>query len=360
MFECIQCNYKTDRSTDLTRHNNTKKHIKNMSICNIEKSKSNINNIIDVVPNLSSNDKFFAYTPKYAKNLPLNDNLSSDVHIKKENVLKEEEKYSCECGKHFVYQSGLSRHKLKCDGMNQSQEMKEMKKMMLTMNNTILNLQKALNMQQSNSLTNSNNTILANNSNNVTDNSIKNISNQKQINVYSYVSQNYNTAEPLKKIEHEKIKDMIVYKEKTIKPYPIGEVLVFQYNQQKLNQFLGDIILEHYKKKNPNEQQIWTCDVSRLSFMIQALVNQDNKKWLHDKKGVKFISYVVEPILEGVRLMLIDYVNDLYDNKIQIKQQSKFSEQIESSNKIVFDINTKTLHKQVLTYVAPYFQLELQ
>lgn len=314
MYECIICDYKTERSVDLKRHNNSKKHMKNIHLNNLNINNDNNNNCSNNATQNTKNSLKLTFknnanieccanaTLNATPNVTLNDS-DKQTFKKNENTLS---KYICNCGKKFSHHSSLYRHKSTCNGINpldeieklktQVNEIEQFKNTIVNMHNIILDLKNKMDKQVTKTnVTNATNDLInyshnTNSNNNFIDNSIKNISNQKQINVYNYVSQNYQNAKPLQQIEQDKITEMLIYEEKTNKTHSIEDILVHYYNKKILDQYLGNLILKEYRKQNPSEQQIWTGDVSRLSFIIKSIVNQDEKIWLHDKKGCQQLS----------------------------------------------------------------------
>lgn len=78
--------------------------------------------------------------------------------------------------------------------------------------------------------------------------------------------------------------------------------LIFYYKKNKLDKYLGDFIVKHYKKDNPELQAMWNSDTERLNYFIRELYNiknnqielkdtNENQKidiqWIVDRKGLK-------------------------------------------------------------------------
>ena len=111
----------------------------------------------------------------------------------------------------------------------------------------------------------------------------------------------YNNFEFLKEKSHYKIADSILHK----------------YKHKTLVEYLSNLLIDHYKKENPNDQAVWNTDVARLSYVVKDSINKQNiSKWIVDKKGHVLSSYTVQPIIDKLR----DRMNDSYkkiskDNK---------------------------------------------
>ena len=84
MYRCEICNYSTDRSNNLSRHDKSKKHMKNMNLI----TDSNLTDSVNVNKNVDIEQK---------------NNQNNDL-----------KKYICLCGKHFSHRQSLWMHKKKC------------------------------------------------------------------------------------------------------------------------------------------------------------------------------------------------------------------------------------------------------
>jgi len=66
--------------------------------------------------------------------------------------------------------------------------------------------------------------------------------------------------------------------------------------KKSLDKFIGDIIIKEYKKEDTKTQQIWTTDVSRLSFLVRQILNETEKVWMSDKKGTCLLKMIIKPM----------------------------------------------------------------
>jgi hypothetical protein len=286
-------------------------------------------------------------------------------------------RYICECNREYSTRQNLWKHKQKCTERHTKIELSVTKKELNDIKLTLAEVQKTvakiasnqtpqsiilqpLNTQQEQLqnqpiTTNSHN--LTTNSHNVVGNNVQN-NNQKVINVYQYVNSNYNDAQPIKMLEKQDV-DKLLIVDKNIK-HSIEDLLIFNQTKYKLDSFLGEIIINAYKKEDPEEQQIWTSNVIKLTFIVRQILNKTDKTWLTDKKGVCLTKHIIEPLLKEIKKLLQKYVKALEEH-----QELKSLEEIEKSQnkgtfavKIIYDINDKSLHKKILRYIAPHFQLE--
>jgi hypothetical protein len=312
MYKCENCKFCTNKSTDYKRHLETKKHL-----LNIDKNKV-----------LGKNDQ------------------------------PDNKKFVCTiCGKKYKHNSTLSAHKQICKAKNTN--------IIETIKTQILK-----ELEQSHQLPLSivtNNDYSTNNSNNITStsnttlNDNKIINNNKTINVVSYINSHYANTEPLKPICQEKITQMIIMKPEEQGNHTFCEFLVYNHDKKILDEFLGRIITDAYKKKNPAEQQFWATDVARLTFVVRQVLNT-NDIWLTNKKGTQIINYIIDPFLDELLAMLVDHIKKcrLENLKSNVSNDNleKNSNQIFSSKKIILDIANKDLHQKILKQITPQFQIK--
>jgi hypothetical protein len=282
----------------------------------------------------------------------MHDILNTDLtyHEQSKNLnLSCNKEYKCKCSKVFKHKQSLFNHKKKCELIKTNLD-DNFKNEML---NEIKELKETIG-----KLTNISNPININVTN-------KNVTN-KIANVYNHIVKNYTKAEPIKLLGKNDITKLLTYKA-TTDNHSIEDIIIFNYSKQLFDQFVGNIIVNEYKKKNPLDQQIWSSDVTRLSFIVRRILkdmtNQkvDEKIWMQDKKGVCLTQLVIEPIIEEIRVIIFDYC-DLCKSQMKVanlKEIEKLSENVFYILKIMYEINTKEIHSKILKYIAPHFQLEI-
>ena len=75
---------------------------------------------------------------------------------------------------------------------------------------------------------------------------------------------------------------------------PIEDIVIYKYKKKKLDKYLADKIIKHYKKDDPTKQATWNTDVDRCSYLIHdEIVNDDSDEeneitWVRDQKGKIF------------------------------------------------------------------------
>lgn len=393
MYKCEPCNFSTNRSRDLSRHNESNKHMNNMIKCT-EKYDINYDKMI-MVANCDtctrSDVSFFVGNGsiKTSKNATIenrthdNKNIIIDLENINDFTLSanknfnniEKQKYACECGKEYSFRQCLYRHRKTCQKREYIKEMGELKKKVAQMDvleNKISLMSEKIQLLESNSQSiietptlkysnnksiYSNNAMITTNSNNTINNTNNN---QKIINVYNYVTKNYTNAEPIKMLNKQDVTKLLTIEDKNTE-HSIEDFIIFNQSKRSLNQFIGDFIIKEYKKEDPNEQQIWATDVSRLSFLVRQVLNKTDKTWLKDMKGTCLGKHIITPIFKEIKKMMQDHIKKLdsvnYD-ELSISELEKLETNGALALKIIYDINQKNLHPKVLSHIVSSFQLE--
>lgn len=319
-YICELCNYATDVKFAYERHSFSKKHVKN-----IEK---NVNK------------------QPYASRM--NPVVIIEKHIKKV--------YTCQfCNNKFANAGNLARHYKACpdkkgiesiytkDIEKYKKEIKHLKKINIILENDRhkwdedkKQLNNAIHHYQS----------LLNNAGTVVKTSIS---------ALSYVIKNYKNAPTLEKLTDY---SYIQYKDEE-DDFDLLAMIFTHHQNKTLHQYLGDFIVNAYKKDDPDEQSLWSSDTVRLTYIIKELLDKKGD-WTVDKKGDKTKKYIIDPLLEYIMKLLATFLDDnalenyLHDSK---KRMQKRMCDINSAAYIIADIKNNNLAPQIIKYIAPHFYL---
>lgn len=301
-FTCKPCNYSScDKS-------NFNKHIKSY----LHKQKSNA--IVDIKVGTLGN----------ARNLETTSKIPDDTD------------YKCQfCERIFSRSNSLSKHENICASKfikmkELEMELKIAKNQLHTATNQIDELKKYIKSTE--------------NKNNITYN----------LSVKNYVQQNYSDAPALEGIQD--------YKKLTYECIDFGQTLVNKYNDDTIHKFLGDFIIQYYKKDDPSQQSIWNSDISRLTYIVKELVMSNKSIWNHDPKGTKVKNYIINPFLKHIR----EYIDDYWIKNVDMKENIRsmdtdyiitLQSNLQILHKIKKDITNDTIGNDIIKYIAPYFYM---
>lgn len=364
-LECIPCNYETTRAYDMKKHEDSKKHAKKMHLYLLKypnkpvMTTHKISERMSILPIASIDENFQNFASNDASKISKSEqdtvkNIKYCVEI--EQKPKKKCNTICGCGKAFSHTSSLARHKHTCDQIDYKSEINDLKKQLITLQETIAKPQQIT--------TASNNTSQIDNSfntNNITDNSIKSVTNNtKTLNVVTYLNSNYNDAQPIKMLESNDVTKLLSYVE--LGKHTLEDHIIFYYRTCMLDQFLGELILKEFKKSDPKKQQIWISDIPRLSFLVRSAISKNESMWHPDKKGITLTKNIISPVSDEIFTLMKAYSHTckITINDAQFEyQKEEIYKKSETAIEIIKEINLKTLHHKILLFIAPYFQLEL-
>jgi hypothetical protein len=187
-------------------------------------------------------------------------------------------------------------------------------------------------------------------------------STNKSMNIMSHAMKYWTNAPPIRQLEGKEAMKLITFENKS--KHPIEDVVMHQFNSGTLYRFLGNVLIKEFKKEEEVDQSLWTTDSSRLCFIIKQIVGDDGgDKWIADKSGLEIIKLLISPLVNRVTEMLSEYLNKLV-NDIKKSNDSDFSnramEKMCDAKIVVRGIVKNDLHKEILKYIAPYFNINVK
>jgi len=310
-YTCVICNYKTVDSGNYSRHKKTKKHLTNCK------------------------------------------NASP--------IGKNEEKYKCDnCGQKYQQSQGLSRHRKKCikntsnsENINIMTELVKHVKELMKQNHKLMQENKDVKIEMLERI---------NNENREDKKYLKKLVTEAgsmvktSINALTYASKYYTNAPilgPVKNYDElgpEESDEQLV------------DVLIFYQKQNMIAKYLGDFLVRTYKTDKPENQSMFSADVSRLNYIVRLVCGSNNKpEWCKDNSGIKIKNTIIIPMLEHIKQKIIIY------NKTKSKEISYYStgEMLEIIKKmgitaeISRDIDTNYIADNIIKYIAPHFSMDL-
>lgn len=183
----------------------------------------------------------------------------------------------------------------------------------------------------------------------------------------NFVINNYKNAPPLKEEKYEEILD---------DTERFTNNLAYYNKNNMVDERLGDIIIKKFKKDDPCQQSFWSTDSSRQNYIVRHHHNDEkngqhdlkvivkNKKeneWTRDKGGIKITKMVIDPLLNNVKKLNDEQINNnnqkITNGKISLKKQQPILDNMIQLSEINTKIKNDTLAKNINKYIAPYFSL---
>lgn len=332
-YNCALCKYSTDNNSNYNHHLKSKKHCKNEIVNNIDNGK----------------------------------NINNNLNKKK----KEIKVYNCNiCNNKFKHHSSYYRHFVKC----KETENNIIKNNIIKDNNNIkVIISEIVNKNFSEEIKDIKQSmnILANNNDKLTDvviddhQYIKTVAieakkfAEETLSTVNYIIKYYDNAPVIEKNinYHQKLQYDAYNKDNIKDDEKIVEDLLSYQRHKTLIKYLGDIIIETYKKKDPEKQSIWNSDVSRRNYLLRELVGK-TASWITDKKGIKVTEIVIDPFIDKIRELLVKYLKTPFlnpEHRILEKQAELRYFNNDLIMDIVKDIDDNKLHTEINKYIAPYF-----
>jgi hypothetical protein len=172
---------------------------------------------------------------------------------------------------------------------------------------------------------------------------------EKNIGIYRYINIKYDKVKEIEDVNKEKIKKMIG-------EVNLVEILIKKYNDKKLKEYMGELIIKEYKKEDDN-MTIWCTDIARKNFIIKG-----EKEWKRDKKGTKIKELIIRPLKEYMMKQMDEYgkyrwnnVNKIFRNDMTIKEIEKEKKRSMDVVEIKTIFLNKEFEDEIIRYVTKYF-----
>lgn len=364
-YICNTCNYTTENKGNYYKHNKTKKHLEKSN-----KSAKSTKNDPKTIPEQSRNNP-------------------GNISIDKKIISEKQKKYLCDyCNTSFTQSCHLSRHLKYCkkkesehklleQEFQKYKEQQEFEKYKIEKDNEIYILKEKLNFFEKEKKYIENEKMelkqhleTLKNENKFQKHLIESAGGmiKKSMNTFSYLLLNYNNAPEL-----QSLKDYsIISKNREA----LIENLIYYHKKGNFEKYIGDFLIQQYKKDDPKMQAFWSSDIERLNYFIRELINnntegchinkedlgkKENKSisWLIDKKGIRVRKNIIDPLLQYVHDIGVKYLNEknkeIYnlDNNKAIELVSKMQEIGAINSGIKSNIISNNINK----YIAPHFYL---
>lgn len=181
------------------------------------------------------------------------------------------------------------------------------------------------------------------------------------MNMLKYANMYLGNVKPLEELKGDDIFDVIKYdnpKGTENKNEKYVRTVIHKFSNGVFANFVGDMIIEHYKPKSQNDANFISTDTSRLCFiMMQKVKNKDKiekKEWINDKSGKKFTELVLNPLMLTIKEILTDYIDFKKHKELDEYLLCQMGKCVELKR----DIDVDKFIKPILKYVAPSFHFD--
>lgn len=181
----------------------------------------------------------------------------------------------------------------------------------------------------------------------------------KSVSATAYVVRHFDKAPPMKKLSNRDAVKLLEYN--VPENHTSGEMIVYSYESKTLTKYLGNIIVDEYKTKKPEDQSVWNSDSVRLSFIVRQALKSGGNEWVADKSGIKLMELIISPMLKSVDAIMKKYIKEkgvLIENIDDELDDAKILGHMTSASNIISLINKNELHDDILKYISPHFYLD--
>jgi hypothetical protein len=233
------------------------------------------------------------------------------------------------------------------------------------------------------------------------------IINNTNTNNLNYVNKHFKNAPPLKKITNYNINGIDLKDDTQIDK--LIENLIYSYKNKCLHKFIGDHIIDNYKKDDINLQSFHATDVARRKYLVKLedsmgylydessdeiddynpdvseessssdedeyneikkgydnekkgkiKIIKNKSKWTNDNEGIKISYLLFEPLIKNLIRLLKkkckDYNNEMKKNTSKIPTPDEVIK-FEVLACILKEMDKDKLNKNINNYIAPHFGL---
>lgn len=181
------------------------------------------------------------------------------------------------------------------------------------------------------------------------------------MNILKYAKLHLTDAEPLEQLEKKDVYEVINYnnpKNTEIKNEQYVKIVIHKFNHGIFADFVGNMILEHYKPKKTKDANLITSDMSRLCFIIMQKVNKKGKvgqkEWINDKSGKRFTELVLHPLTNVIKETLVEFLAFKKNKEMTENLLCLMGKCVELKR----DIEVEKFTKPILRHVAPSFHFD--
>jgi hypothetical protein len=87
-------------------------------------------------------------------------------------------------------------------------------------------------------------------------------------------------------------------------------------------------------------------------------INENEKEWINDKSGKRFIAFILEPLLDAIRKSLSKYIDVINNTYSKYDNQDVLFARMHVATIIKINIERKKYLTPILKYVAPSFHFD--
>ncbi len=185
----------------------------------------------------------------------------------------------------------------------------------------------------------------------------------KTMNMLTFAMQNFKETPQLEMLDSKTARKLLKHEvdngknKHMINNDKIAEYIAKISEAKILPKHLGNTLVSHYKKDDPNHQSVWATDVSRMKFITKT-----NNGWIKDNNSDIINKSMIVPLLKEVTGVMDEYCKEKSGciDKMSALEESRYIEVVSQTLNIKSDIRSERLNKAIVKHIAPYFLMQKQ
>jgi hypothetical protein len=181
---------------------------------------------------------------------------------------------------------------------------------------------------------------------------------KSNINIFKYAAKTFKNSPSIMPISRKNIIDTLIHIQKIKSDCPAEKYILREYKKKKLIDFIGNVMIQNYKKENPKCQSLWVADREKLVFIIKI-----GKNWIKDEEGIKTMSHIINPLCEEILEILKLYILEIDKKIIKKEIDDDKCTKLKKEETIAFSarylLTTKKFRKKVMKYIVPHFEFDV-
>jgi hypothetical protein len=133
-------------------------------------------------------------------------------------------------------------------------------------------------------------------------------------------------------------------------------VLMRQFEKNILHEYVGDVIINYYKKDNVEQQSFWNTNDADFTYIVRDVINTSNISkhvWLVDDGARKIIDKIINPITNYLNSVITKHAityEQIY-GKNSFYNISEYNQKI----KIYEHLTSQQFINNIIKYITPSF-----
>lgn len=175
-----------------------------------------------------------------------------------------------------------------------------------------------------------------------------------QITNYNFIQQNFGNAPALRALDLDD-EEFALFEDED----EFMDRLEHHYNNNMMENYLGDYVIRKYKKENPGDQAMWNTDKTRHNYMIRDMIDEDGPYWCEDASAREIKRRVIRPLLKKIDNLIRKRMNALHENNASGSGSiQKALKRMQKLAAMQTEAKYDNMSQKIIRYITPVFHLD--